>query len=157
VAAGTNHTVTLKNDGTVWAWGGNSAGQLGDGTVVSKTTPVQATGPGGVGTLSGVVAVSAGFHYTAALTSDATVWAWGENRAGELGDGTIVSKSAPVQVKGPGGVGTLSSVVAVAAGDYHMVALRSDGGCGRGGAPSKASSATAPPCDPGPRQSRPAA
>ncbi len=70
LAAGSYHTVALKTDGTVWAWGLNSNGQLGDGTTTSALTPVQVTG------LSGVSAIAAGGSHTVALKTDGTVWAW---------------------------------------------------------------------------------
>ena len=73
-----DHTVALKTDGTVWAWGYNGWGQLGDGTTTNKTTPVQVSG------LSGVIAIAAEGNCTAALKSDGTVWAWGDNAYGQL-------------------------------------------------------------------------
>ncbi|MEI9966943.1 MAG: chitobiase/beta-hexosaminidase C-terminal domain-containing protein [Candidatus Moraniibacteriota bacterium] len=82
-------TVVLRTDGTVWACGSNSSGQLGDGTTTTRTSPVQVPG------LSGVVAVSAGGSSTMALKSDGTVWAWGLNSSGQLGDGTTTQPNEP--------------------------------------------------------------
>ncbi|PIU84261.1 MAG: hypothetical protein COS67_14200, partial [Deltaproteobacteria bacterium CG06_land_8_20_14_3_00_44_19] len=65
------HTIYVKDDGTVWAWGNNNNGQLGDGSATSKNTPVQVSG------LSGMTAVAAGSGHTVALKNDGTVWAWG--------------------------------------------------------------------------------
>gem|GEM_PF-2254638 len=127
VAAGYHHSLLLEDDGTVWAWGRNTNGQLGDGTFTDRHFPVQVKGPGGTGYLTGVVAIAAGSHHSLALRSDGTVWAWGGNWAGQLGDGTTTGRSIPVQVKGPGGTGYLTGVVAVAAGDVFSLALRSDG------------------------------
>ncbi|MEG6568804.1 S-layer homology domain-containing protein [Thermoanaerobacterium thermosaccharolyticum] len=117
IAAGAYHTVALKNDGTVWAWGWNDCGQLGDGTTTNRTIPVQVKG------ISDVVAIAAGMYHTVALKNDGTVWAWGFNYYGELGNGTADkdSHSTPVQVKG------ISDVKAIAAGMYHTVALKNDG------------------------------
>jgi alpha-tubulin suppressor-like RCC1 family protein/subtilisin family serine protease len=127
VAAGQCHTVVLRSDGTVWTCGQNTYGQLGDNTTTQRNTPVQVVGPGGSGWLTGIVAVAAGEQHTLALRSDGTVWAWGWNTYGELGDNTTTSRSAPVQVTGPGGQGHLAGVTAVACGYYHSVALRADG------------------------------
>lgn len=127
IAVGGNHTIALKGDGTVWAWGYNGVGALGDGTTVNKSTPVQVLGAGGVGFLTGVTAIAVGTMYTVALKGDGTVWAWGWNSNGEVGDGTIVNKSTPVQVLGAGGTGFLTGVTAIAAGGEHTVALKGNG------------------------------
>ena len=127
IAAGHSHTVALKSDGTVWAWGSNLDGQLGDGTTIHRYSPVQVKGSGGAGFLTGVSAVAAGYSHTVALKSDGTVWAWGWNSRGQLGDGTGTNSNTPVQVKGAGGAGFLDDVSAIAAGSEHTVALKSDG------------------------------
>ena len=130
IAAGADHSIALKSDGTVWAWGNGVDGQLGDGTSgvgVDKSTPVQVKGPGGNGYLTDVVAVAAGYNHSMALKTDGSVWAWGFNIYGQLGDGTNTNRTTPVQVKGPGGNGYLTDVVAVAAGRYHSMALKTDG------------------------------
>ena len=97
VAAGYYHSLALKNDGTVWAWGANGSGQLGDGTTTDRLTPVQVVGPGGSGWFTDVQAVAAGLHHSLALKTDGTVWAWGANWYGQLGDGTTTDSSTPVQ------------------------------------------------------------
>lgn len=113
VAAGYYHAVAVKTDGSLWAWGGNDAGQLGDGTQTSRSSPVQ------IG--SGYLAVAAGADHTVALKIDGTVWSWGGNWYGQLGDGTWASRSVPTQVPG------LTGVIAVAAGEYGSLAVKSDG------------------------------
>ncbi|NLH74160.1 MAG: RCC1 repeat-containing protein, partial [Verrucomicrobia bacterium] len=115
VAAGGYHTLALKRDGTLWAWGLNEDGQLGDGTREDKSRPVQ------VGTASDWAAVAAGYWHTVALKRDGTLWAWGDNQYGQSGDGTTEDKSRPVQV------GTATDWAAVAAGLWHTVALKRDG------------------------------
>lgn len=115
IAAGSGHTLALKNDGTVWAWGDNYYGQLGDGTTTERHAPVQVTG------LAGVTAIAAGGGHTVALRNDGTVWAWGDNYYGQLGDATATESHTPVQVTG------LSGVTAIAGGGAHTVALKSDG------------------------------
>jgi len=116
IAAGENHTVVLKSDGTVWTWGSNSKGQLGDGTTQGqRSTPWQ------VSKVSDVVAVAAGWDHTVALDSNGSVWTWGWNKYGQLGNDSTTDLGTPVRVS------NLSNVVAVAAGHYHTVALKSDG------------------------------
>ena len=115
------HGLALDDDGSVWAWGYNSTGQLGDGSTYTRSAPVQVKGPGGIGTLTDVVAIAAGAYHSLALKSDGSVWAWGYNSYGQLGNGTTTTGYAPVQVIG------LTDVVAIAAGYYHSLALKSDG------------------------------
>ena len=123
IAAVGFHSLALKNDGTVWAWGQNTSGELGNGTTNPSNTPLQVLGPGGVGYLTGVAAIARGRGDSLALKSDGTVWAWGRNFAGELGNGTFTDSNMPVQVLGPGGVGFLSGVTAIAGGGLHSLAL----------------------------------
>ncbi len=91
--------------GASWAWGNDFYGQLGDGTATARFGPVQVKGEGGIGNLTGVSSVAAGEGHSLALKGDGTVWAWGGNGYGQLGDGTTMDRSTPVQVKGPGGTG----------------------------------------------------
>uniref|UniRef100_A8M5U9 Regulator of chromosome condensation RCC1 n=1 Tax=Salinispora arenicola (strain CNS-205) TaxID=391037 RepID=A8M5U9_SALAI len=119
VAAGRDHSVALTSAGTVLAWGGNSFGQLGDGTVVDRSTPVAVALPPS----TTVTAVAAGATHSVALTSAGTVLAWGGNPFGQLGDGTVVDRSTPVAVALP----PSTTVTAVAAGGNHSVALTSAG------------------------------
>ena len=115
VAAGGYHTVGVKTDGTLWSWGNNSWGQLGDGTTSNKSTPVQ------VGTASDWQLVVAGYGHTIATKTDGTLWAWGGNSYYQLGDGTAENKSNPVQV------GTGSDWQSVVAGEFHTMAIKTDG------------------------------
>src|SRR5438093_1406474 len=88
LAAGSQHSLLLTADGDVWAWGANNYGQLGDRTMVTRTTPVHIMG--------GVTAIAATNYSTFALMSDGTVKAWGDNTNGQLGVGTFTSPcSAP--------------------------------------------------------------
>lgn len=111
------HGLALTSDGTVWAWGQNTYGQLGNGTLTNSTTPVQVTG------LTGVIQVSAGATHSLALRSDGTVWAWGDNSFGELGNGVTIS----VPQSTPGVVAGLTGVTKISAGNGFSLALRSDG------------------------------
>ncbi|MGH2331147.1 RCC1 domain-containing protein [Thermoanaerobacter mathranii] len=92
ISGGYFHNLAVSSN-TIWAWGLNNYGQLGDGTTTNGYTPVQVKG------LSDVVAVSAGQYHSLALKSDGTVWAWGYNGDGELGDGTTTNRYTPVQVQ----------------------------------------------------------
>ena len=94
VAANCNHSLAVKSDGTVYAWGHNVSGQLGDGTTIMRTTPVQVSG------LSGVIAIDTGVSHSLAIKNDGTVWTWGFNDFGQLGDGTTTTRTTPVQVSG---------------------------------------------------------
>lgn len=115
--------LALKSDGTVWAWGANGFGELGNGTNTQNTTPVQANN------LTGVTAIAADWDHAMAVKSDGTVWTWGYNANGQLGNGTTLNSNTPVQVTVPNGNAStpLSSVIAVAAGDSESMALKSDG------------------------------
>jgi len=115
VMAGQAHTVALRNDGTVWAWGANSGGQLGDGTIINRYTPVQVQG------LSDITDIATSGSHTVALRNDGTVWAWGSNSNGQIGDGTTINRYTPVQVQG------VSDITDIAASGSHTVALRNDG------------------------------
>jgi alpha-tubulin suppressor-like RCC1 family protein len=132
VAAGPYRGYALLGDGTVRAWGEDAHGELGNGELEvtgcdCATSPVQVKGLAGTGTLSNVVAISAGFYGAMALLSDGTVVDWGYNYYGELGDGGTLTSDVPVQVKGVGGVGRLSNVIAISAGLYDDMALLSNG------------------------------
>jgi alpha-tubulin suppressor-like RCC1 family protein len=97
ISAGSDHTVALKNDGTVWTWGYNGSGQLGNGAALDESpnpTPTQVPG------LSGITAIAAGTYHSLALKNDGTVWGWGYNGHGQLGNNTITDSSVPVQVQG---------------------------------------------------------
>ncbi|MEU1630748.1 hypothetical protein ABZ746_36910 [Streptomyces sp. NPDC020096] len=102
MAGGGSHSLALLNNGTVLAWGLNSSGQLGDGTTTTHTAPVRVCAPGQTAPctrfLTGVRAIAAGFNYSLALLRNGTVLAWGGNGSGQLGDGTLTSRSIPVRV-----------------------------------------------------------
>jgi alpha-tubulin suppressor-like RCC1 family protein len=126
---GGRHSIALLADGSVWTWGSDAFGKLGDnqaGTSYSDTShdshvPLRVHGPGDVGYLNSIVAISAGEGHNLALRSDGTVWAWGWNGVGQLGDGTTNDAHTPVQVGG------LTNVVAISGRAYHCLALKSDG------------------------------
>ncbi len=129
LGCGGRHSIALKTDGTVWAWGLNGQGELGDGTTTFHTTPVQVkdfTDP--TGYLHNIVAIAAGANHNLAAKSDGTVWAWGYNSDGQLGDGSTTNRLAPVQVKDPTDpTGFLQNAVLVAAGTFHSQIVKADG------------------------------
>jgi alpha-tubulin suppressor-like RCC1 family protein len=125
ISAGANHTVYLKNDGTVWAAGRNGDSRLGDGTATQRNNPVQVMNEDGT-VLNGVFAISTGNSHTVYLKSDGTVWAAGDNDYGQLGDGAKTNRRNPVQVKNADG-SNLSEVIGIFAGGYHTVYLKNDG------------------------------
>jgi len=92
VSTGWYHTVALKTDGTLWTWGCNVGGQLGDGTTISKCSPIQTISQG-----NNWKTVSAGACQTGGVKTDGTLWLWGGNTIGQLGDGTTISNCSPVQ------------------------------------------------------------
>jgi alpha-tubulin suppressor-like RCC1 family protein len=137
IAAGGKHNVVLKVDGTVWTWGDNFFGQLGLlGSLSTSASPLQVmtvptSAPFTPSPFTGVKDVAAGGSHTLALKNDGTVWAWGDHRFGQTGTGTPQSSFSvvlhPTQVRGPGGVGFLTDVVAIAAGARHSLAATRDG------------------------------
>jgi alpha-tubulin suppressor-like RCC1 family protein len=127
IAGGGLHTIAVKSDGTVtvWAWGDNSTGQLGvnpSGTS-SSLTPVGVTG------LTGVATVAAGSDHSVVAASDGSVWTWGQNIAGQLGDGNTGSyEYTPVEVIVPVDSTTdipLANIIKVDAGGSHTIAVKS--------------------------------
>jgi alpha-tubulin suppressor-like RCC1 family protein len=125
VSAGTFHALALKDDGTVWAWGSNCSGQIGNGTEADVSAnfdePVQVVGPDEEEYLTGIVAVRAERNFSFALKDDGTVWAWGANDKGQLGDGTRIERIRPVQVSG------LDNVESIYTNYYAVYAIDKDG------------------------------
>jgi alpha-tubulin suppressor-like RCC1 family protein len=119
VSAGGNHTLFLKQDGSVWAMGYNGYGQLGEGTTGNHSTPVQVL-DANASPHTGVVQVSAGGNHSLFLKQDSSVWAMGLNSYGQLGDGTTGNHSTPVQIFGSG----ISQVIA---GDNHSIFVTIEG------------------------------
>ncbi|MCK5160281.1 MAG: hypothetical protein KAQ99_01780 [Candidatus Aureabacteria bacterium] len=110
IAGGGYHSLAVKSDGTVWAWGWNSWDQLGDGTGVDQWSPIQVLG------LTDAVGACAGYENSMVLKSDGTVWGWGNAFWSITEDETV-----PSQIPG------FDNVMDIASGDSHMLALKSDG------------------------------
>lgn len=126
ISAGYAHVIALKSDGTVWAWGDNTNGELGDSTTINRTAPVQVHGLLNVGFLTGVTKIAAGQQFNLALIAGGNVLSWGLDTNGELGDNSIIDKHVPVQVHGPGNVGFLNGITSFSAGGQHALAMKAD-------------------------------
>jgi alpha-tubulin suppressor-like RCC1 family protein len=108
----------IKTDGSLWMWGSGGNGQLGDNTSIAKSSPVQ--------TISGGTnwkQVSCGYYFTAAIKTDGTLWTWGNNTNGDLGDGTVIGRSSPVQTI----CGGTNWKQVSCGGQNHMAAIKTDG------------------------------
>lgn len=114
-SASTYHTVAILADGSLWAWGGNWSGQVGDGTNVDIAFPVR------IGSDVDWADVVTGGKHTVALKQDGSLWAWGANSSGQLGDGSGIDKSVPIRI------GTDNDWATLTAGYGHTIALKKDG------------------------------
>jgi Alpha-tubulin suppressor and related RCC1 domain-containing proteins len=114
VSVGNGYTIALKEDGTLWSWGLNNQGQLGNGTLIDKTIPTQ------IGTGINWAQISAGHNFAIALKTDGTIWGWGSNTFYQLGGTSSSDKTTPVQI------GTATNWQSVSAGYNHIAALASN-------------------------------
>ena len=114
---GNQFAVATKTDGTLWCWGFNTSGQLGDNTIIKKSSPVQTVAFG-----TNWKQVDCGAAHTAAIKTDSTLWSWGLNTSGQLGDNTRTSRSSPVQTIAGG-----TNWKQVACGSSHTAAIKTDG------------------------------
>ena len=118
VSCGNNHAAAIKTDGTLWTWGRNIYGQLGDNTSGNnKSTPVT-TFAGGTNWKQ----VACGGDHTAAIKTDGTLWTWGRNSYGRLGDNTTTQRNTPVTTFAGG-----TNWKQVACGDRHTTSIKTDG------------------------------
>ncbi len=123
ISAGGAFALALRSDGTVWAWGNNQLGSLGNGTTSQSPVPV----PVKVAGLSQVTGISAGFDSSVATRTNgisvvASVWTWGGNESGQLGDGTLTDHSTPERV-----TGLPVYIAGISAGDGFTAVLGTDG------------------------------
>jgi alpha-tubulin suppressor-like RCC1 family protein len=116
VSIGSNHSLAIRSNGTIWSWGLNSSGQLGDGTTTSRSSPVSV-----VGGFTDWCQIAAGCNHGLAIRSNGTLWGWGNNGYGQLGDCTTTSRSSPVSV-----VGGISNWRQVSTGCDHTLAVTSE-------------------------------
>lgn len=113
IVASGGRTVAIKEDGSLWAWGKNFHGQLGDGTRTNRYIPIKIIS-------NGVIAVACGPIHTLAIKTDGSLWAWGSNGGGQLGDGTTEGTLIPKQI-------ITNGVQEVSAGYLHTLILKTDG------------------------------
>lgn len=144
IAAGCNHVAALREDGSVWTWGRNNEGQLGDGSTSDRNTPQRVAG------LQDIVSVAAGCTHMLALTADGTVKAWGRGANGQLGNDSTTASPVPVNVQ------HLKNVVGIVAVSHHSFALLDDGTVRGGAGTAPAKWATAPERAARPRSRSPA-
>lgn len=116
IAAGTDFSLALKSDGTVWAWGANNLGQLGVGNIIDSIVPLPVALPGGT-----VITELAARNHALALQNNGSIWGWGKNDMGQLGDDTTTLRNAPVQVV------DIGDARGIAVADTWSLALRNDG------------------------------
>lgn len=116
VSGGTSNSMALLDNGTVWSWGDNMYGQIGDGTSKVRYSPVMVTG------LPEVKAISTGGDHNVVVDVNGIVWSWGNNYSGQLGDGTFESRSRPVRVNG-----ISEAVTDVSAGNSFNLVLTASG------------------------------
>ena len=117
VSGGTNFTAAIKTDGTLWTWGLNTSGRLGDNTIITRSTPVT-TFAGGTNWKQ----VSCGANHTAAIKTDGTLWIWGSNTSRQLGTNTTTTRSTPVTTFAGG-----TNWKQVSCGNDHTAAIKTDG------------------------------
>jgi len=112
--AGSYHNLAIKTDGTMWTWGRNHYGQLGQGNTTDRSSPVQ------IGALTTWSKISAGGYHSMVIKTDGTLWSWGRNGSGNLGLGDTTDRSSPVQI------GALTTWSKISAGS-HSTAIKTDG------------------------------
>lgn len=122
-AASTNHSASIKPDGSLWTWGINFEGQLGNGTTAATAEPTRVLADDPNTTWA---QVATGTSHTLALTTDGRLYAWGRNAEGQLGDNTTAQRTAPTAVKLPAEAGQLQWKQ-IATGTSHSLALTTDG------------------------------
>ena len=116
ISSGMSHQLAIKNDGSLWAWGGNGSGRLGLGDTIDRNVPVQ------VGADRNWVNISTGINHTVAIRADGSLWAWGDNSFGQLGLGDTVNRDVPFRVGSE-----WDWVVVSASSSYHTIGIKANG------------------------------
>jgi len=116
ISCGYSHVASLKNNGTLWVWGSNSSGQLGNDSNTNRSSPIQVFSGSNIW-----LDVKAGSYFTVGLQNDGTLWSWGYNGYGQLGLGDTNNRSSPEQI------GSSNDWIDISAGTYHVIARKNDG------------------------------
>ena len=116
ITSGDFHSLAIKNDGTLWSWGANGFGQLGYSTATTSGVKL----PSQIGT-STWTSIASGSLFNLGIKTDGTLWGWGSNEFGQLGDAIVGNKTVPTQI------GTATNWKTIAAGQYHTLAIKTDG------------------------------
>jgi alpha-tubulin suppressor-like RCC1 family protein len=117
VSAGGNHGLGVRKNGTIWAWGWNDSGELGNNTIISRSSPVSV-----IGGFTDWKQVSGGTQHSFGLRTNGTLWGWGLNSSGQLGDDTTINQSSPVSV-----IGGFTDWCQISSSDQHNLAIRTNG------------------------------
>ncbi len=115
IAAGSYHNLAIAQNGTLWAWGENNYGQLGDNTTTNRIIPTQ------IGTSADWSSIAGGLYHSLAIKTDGTLWTWGYNGNGELGDNTTTDKIIPTQI------GVATNWYSIVGGTFYSLAIKTDG------------------------------
>lgn len=113
ISSGEQHTMAIAGNGTLWGWGSNGVGELGDGSTTNRTVPTQ------IGTDTNWIKVDCGAYHSMGLKSDSSLWVWGYNSNGQLGTGNSSNIYTPIQISG--------TWINIGAGFYHSFAISSNG------------------------------
>ena len=111
ISCGGSHSLAIKADGTLWAWGDNVQGQLGDGTIIQRTSPIQ------IGSSTDWSMIRCGDFHSLAIKTDGTLWAWGRNTYGQLGDGSTIQRTSPTKI------GSSNFWLKIGGGAAHSIAI----------------------------------
>jgi alpha-tubulin suppressor-like RCC1 family protein len=121
------HSLALDSEGKFWSWGRNFNGQLGDATFVCRDLPTRVRNSYGGGFFGNAISISAGSEHSLALCEDGSVWAWGNNYYGVIGNNTTSDRNLPTQVHGVDNIGYLTDIVQISTSNSHNFAIDSEG------------------------------
>ena len=127
VSLGSNHVAALTSNGRLFMWGSNLFGQLGDGTTISKSVPIEITESFNLALGEIISQISLGESYSSALTSTGRLFTWGSNSRGQLGDGTTITRKTPIEINNKINLEKNDMINQVYLGGVHTTAVSSKG------------------------------